>query len=127
MKAAAAEEKFDFGNPRPLPDEYPLPRPSVADQVFPTANGHVSFGGPYLNYYEGQCKHVPREWERRADMLFFKGGSLESVGLKPKPEYTAAEIMAALRWLLGSWSPKHEEKAATVGFALSKWCEVIDQ
>ncbi len=119
-------EKFDFQNPRPLPEDYPLFDVDPVSAVFSTARGHIHNGGMYLSYHEGQCKLVPREWQDKASSLFFRGGSLEGLGLRPRADLgddAAPRIRMALRLLLGSFEPKHEEKEATVGFALMKWCE----
>lgn len=119
--------KYDSRNPRPLPDDMPLKSDLTgADIVFPTASGHLHDGGAYLSYYDGQCGLVDRDWCRKAGSLFFSGGSLAGLGLKIRPDLNPSHVHANLRWLLGSWGAKHEEKEATVGFALSKWCEPLE-
>jgi len=116
-------KKYDHNNPRPLPEDMPLLDLGAVDMAFSTANGHLHSGGRYLSYYEGQCDLVPAEWQKRANTLFFKGGGLDGLGLKIKTGLDRAKVQANLHHLLSSWGPKHEEKAATVGFALMKWCE----
>lgn len=109
----------------PLPDDYPLFDVDDISIVFSTAQGHVADGGPYLDYYAGQCRDVPRAYKDKANHLFFHGGSLADIGLKAREGYDAARVRRAIQYLLGSFAPKHEEKEATVGFALMKWCEPL--
>lgn len=110
----------------PLPDDYPLFDVSDADVAFSTASGIIGEGGYYLRRSPPQYGLVPREWENKASHLFFRGGGLAAVGLKPREGYDLKRIMRALRFLLSSFEPSHEQKEATVGFALMKWCEPID-
>lgn len=116
---STAERKPDL----PLPDDYPLFDVDNISLVFSTAHGHVADGGPYLDYYGGQCRAVPREYKEKASHLFFCGGSLADIGLKAREGFDAVRVRRAVQYLLGSFAPKHEEKEATVGFALMKWCE----
>jgi len=37
--------------------------------------------------------------------------------------FKSKRVYRALTFLLSSWEPSSEQKSATVGFALSKWCE----
>ena len=106
-----------------LPEEYPLFDVSDANLVFSNASGYVSDGGYYLDYYRKQTEYVPAEYQDKASELFFRGGTLQSIGLKAAPGFDETKIIRALKFLLSSWSPKHEEKIATVGFALMKWCQ----
>lgn len=116
--------KYDFHNPRPLPEAMPLNTGlTSADVVFSTASGVLHKGGAYLDYYEGQCGLVPREWQVKANTLFFNGGALADLGLQVKRGLDPAVVRANIRWLLSSWNPKHEQKQSTVGFALMSWCE----
>jgi hypothetical protein len=55
--------------------------------------------------------------------LFHRGGVLADHGLTPKEGYTLAQIMPALRALMGSWAPKHEIKIGTCAVALANWCD----
>lgn len=119
------EVKYDFSNPRPLPDEYPMPTLSGVDVAFSTARGCLHQGGAYLSYHEGQCGLVDRKWEKVADALFFNGGKVEDHGLKLREGIDKATAYNTLRWLLSSWEPKQEQKSATVGFVISKWWEPI--
>lgn len=107
----------------PLPDDYPLFDVSDADVAFSTASGIIGEGGYYLRRSPPQYGLVPDEWSDKANKLFFHGGKLADIGLKPRDGYDSKRIYRALRFLLTSWEPSHEQKEATVGFALMKWCE----
>lgn len=109
-----------------LPDDYPLFDVSDVDLAFSTASGTVDRGGYYLRRSPPDYGLVPREYRDKADTLFFKGGSLGAIGLKPREGYDQKRILRALRFLLTSWEPSHEQKSGTVGFALMKWCEPVD-
>lgn len=108
-----------------LPDDYPLFDVEDVDVVFSTAGGYVATGGRYLSRADRQCYLVPREYQDKADHLFYRGGSLADIGLKPRGGNDLKRIMRALRYLLSSWEPSAEEKSGTVGFALMKWCEPL--
>lgn len=108
-----------------LPEEYPLFDVNDADIAFSTAGGTIANGGRYLDYNSGQTRLVPSDYVDKANSLFFNGGSLADVGLRPREGHDQTKIMRALRYLLSSWEPKHQAKEATVGFALMKWCEPI--
>lgn len=107
----------------PLPEDYPLFEVTDADVAFSTASGIIGQGGYYLRRSPPQYSLVPREWRDKANQLFFNGGKLESIGLKPREGFESKRIYRALRFLLSSWEPSHEQKEGTVGFALMKWCE----
>jgi hypothetical protein len=120
---------YDFRNPRPLPDDYPVFDLTDAQVAFST------FGGArYLNYYEGQCDLVPREWQKLASTMFFRGAQKADNGdwligetrLKVKDGIDPVKAGRCISALLRSFEPKHEEKEATVGFALSKWFDRVD-
>ncbi len=67
---------------------------------------------------------VPQEYKREARRLFFEGGEI------PKFDSRVDRAMAAkaIRAWLGSFSPAHEAKESTVGYALWVWStpEAID-
>lgn len=107
----------------PLPDDYPLFDVGAIDAAFPTASGIFGEGGYYLRRDPPQYSLVPREYQDKAGKLFFNGGKLEEIGLRPREGLDSKRIYLALRFLLGSWEPSHEQKISTVGLALMKWCE----
>lgn len=108
-----------------LPDDYPLFDVDDLSVAFSTADGVIGEGGYYLRRYPPQYSLVPREYSDKASYLFFNGGSLADVGLKPRDGFDSKRILRALRFLLSSWGPSHEQKEGTVGFALMKWCEPL--
>lgn len=65
-------------------------------------------------------------WSEIANLLFFQGGKLSDHGLHLRPDIDGAMAMANLQACLGSFAPKHEHKAAGVGYLLSLWCDRID-
>lgn len=58
-----------------------------------------------------------------ASKLFFNGGRLSDFGLSYKSGIDVSKAQRAIQAWLCSFEPKHEHKIATVGYALSKWCE----
>src|SRR5260221_475266 len=58
-----------------------------------------------------------------ASQIFFKGGRLSDYGVQFKPGVDQNSAMRAIRAWLCSFAPKHEVKIATVGMAISDWCE----
>ena len=110
----------------PLPESYPLFDVSDVDLAFSTASGIIGDGGYYLRRSPPQYSLVPREWRDKANKLFFKGGGIASIGLKPRDGFEEKRILRALRFLLSSWEPSHEQKEATVGLALMQWCEPVE-
>lgn len=109
-----------------LPSDYPLFDVADADVAFSNASGVIGEGGYYLRRSPPQYSLVPDEYVDKASTLFFKGGDLGAIGLKPRAGHDLKRIMRALRFLLTSFEPSHEQKEATVGFALMKWCEPIE-
>ena len=96
----------------------------VPDFDMPT----VAFGARLDEYPEWD--DLPDEFRKErhpccdvASMLFFNGGELSDYGLKLKPEIDNKKALNAIRAWLGSWEPKHEHKIASVGYALSQWCD----
>lgn len=111
----------------PLPEDYPLFDVADVDLAFSTASGIIGEGGYYLRRSPPQYSLVPREWRDKANAIFFEGGPLERVGLKVREGLDSTRVHRALRFLLTSYEPSHEQKSATVGLALMKWCEPLPQ
>lgn len=61
-------------------------------------------------------------WSTRlvADWFFY---GLKSLELIPKPGIDKAKAMRHIRTIMGSFSPKHEDKEAACAFYLSQWFE----
>ena len=107
----------------PLPEDYPLFDVDDVSVAFSTAGGVIGEGGYYLRRSPPQYSLVPREYRDKASTLFFRGGGLSAIKMKPREGYDEKRILRALRFLLSSYEPFHEQKEATVGLALMKWCE----
>jgi len=78
----------------------------------------IAFGARSEAFFDRRdLPEVPKEYCDRAMALFYGGGQL--------PEFDARvdrklAIRAVKAWL-GSWSPAHESKEATVGYAFWVW------
>ncbi len=64
---------------------------------------------------------------RAISMLFYKGGSFESVGIRVRDGVDAKKVMRYVRATAGDFGPKHEHKIGGIGHMLAKWCEVIPE
>ena len=62
---------------------------------------------------------VPSEYEDLAQKLFFDGGAIPEL----PQSIDRKKAIKALRAWLRSFSPAHEEKIATVGYALWLWTD----
>lgn len=60
-----------------------------------------------------------------ASQFFYKGGTLESAGIRARDGVDATKVYRYMRATLGDWGPKHEHKIGGIGHMLAKWCEVI--
>lgn len=87
--------------------------------------------GARLNQYP-EMSIIPEEFRRHSgrfqeivSSIFFRGGTIESFGLRLKPSLNRPAAMAAIRAWLCSFDPKHEHKTATIAWALSEWCEAV--
>jgi len=93
-----------------------LPIPEFSDEG-------IAFGLNPDNYFDKKnLPKVPPVFENLAHKLFFEGGRL--------PEFPDAidkvKSMKVVRAWLGSYTPAHEEKMATVGYALWVWSTSSD-
>jgi hypothetical protein len=85
---------------------------------FDTAS--VAFGADRLAYLpRHELPDVPRKYMDMASGLFFSGGSLP----KFAPQVDGQKAARAVRAWLSSWEPSHEQKEATVGYALWLWTD----
>ncbi|MDR5728890.1 MAG: hypothetical protein RB191_15845 [Terriglobia bacterium] len=115
IKAAPAD-----GSRLPVPD---LDGPSV---VF----GNIKF--------MPKMADIPEEFHRHSNVFvsavstwFFSGAKFESgvltVGskrFKAAPGIDANKALRAIKAVLGSWEPKHQEKEAACGYMLSQWFDL---
>lgn len=112
---------------KPVPPSKPIPTSEGIHSVPQLDDADAAFGN---------IKHLPRmadlpeQFQRArhpfcevAQQLFFKGGALESHGLRIKAGLDTRGVMRAIRAALCSWEPSHEHKIAGVGFLLDQWCE----
>lgn len=89
---------------------YPVPKFNDAS---------IAFGAEDKDYFKrNNLPDVPRKYKDMALRLFYKGGALPD-GVSPKVD--KADAMRYLQAMLGSWSPSHEAKESTVGYALWVW------
>lgn len=100
---------------------FPVPELSERDAAFGADRKH------YISY-----RDLPKEFAtmrhpmcKVADALFFDGGKLADHGIRFKADVDPKKAMLAIRSLLCSFAPKHEEKIGTVGIALANWCEPV--
>ena len=78
----------------------------------------VLLGADKTSYFSrDNLPEVPKEFEEKAQELFFEGGKL--TGLNKKVSINRATRM--LKSLLGSFEPSHEAKITTVAYALWLW------
>lgn len=79
----------------------------------------LAFGAPIEAFFPDRydLPHVPREHAGAAMELFYEGGKLPDFD----PRVDRALATRAMKAWLGSWAPSHEQKEATVGYALWVW------
>lgn len=97
---------------------FPIKELNGPDVVFPT-----SVKGMMPDY-----KDIPEEfrrdrtkWNQLVSAMFFQG--LKKLELKPKPGVDKDKAYRHIRYILGSWEPKHEHKEAGAAFLFSEWFE----
>jgi hypothetical protein len=93
----------------------PVPAFTDADAVF-GANRRSFFNRHDIPY-------VPSKYTEMASSLFFSGGKVPAFS----DDIDRAAAMRALRAWLSSFSPAHEAKIATVGYALWAWIEGVER
>lgn len=93
----------------------------------------VAFGAPqkfFLNreqlggWYGLYGDNSKTPFHACAESLFSKGGKLADYGLTFKADVDHVKAFKAIRALMSSFAPKHEEKIGTVAVALANWCDV---
>lgn len=55
--------------------------------------------------------------------LFYKGGTLSDLGLRPKEGVDESKVYRVLKACLGDFAPSHEHKIGGTGYLLSQWYE----
>ena len=82
------------------------------------SDSEVAFGAAASRYFNRHdLPDVPREFEDKANDLFFKGGKVQGLA----PQVDSGKAYRALRAWLASFAPSHESKETTVGYALWLW------
>jgi hypothetical protein len=66
----------------------------------------------------------PSKWNRLVSAMFFSG--LKKLDLKPKPGVDKNKALCHIRYILGSWEPKHEHKEAGAAFLFNEWFEDVE-
>lgn len=99
---------------------WPIKDLSAVDRAFPT-----SIRGMMPEY-----KDIPREftnggtkWNELVSAMFFLG--LKKLELKPRPGVDKDKAMRHIKYILGSWEPKHEHKEAGAAFLFNEWFEDV--
>ena len=65
--------------------------------------------------------HGDTKWHKLVADMFFCG--LKKLDLKPREGVDPKKAMRHIRYVLGSWEPKHEHKTAGVAWLLNEWFE----
>ena len=101
---------------------FPIKAVSKVDSIFPTTV--KDFIPPY--------DAIPKEfkawngsrWELQfVQDAFYRG--MINIKTLPKDGVDSDAAMAHIRYVLGSWEPKHEHKVAGVAFLLNDWFEIV--
>lgn len=78
-----------------------------------------------------EYKDIPKEftsgntkWNELVSAMFFTG--LKKLELKPKPGIDQKKALRHIRYILGSFEPKHEHKEAGAAFLFNEWFESVD-
>lgn len=66
----------------------------------------------------------PTKWNKLVSAIFF--GGLKKLELRPKPGVDQEKAFRHIRYIMGSWEPKHEHKEAGCAFLFSEWFEDVD-
>jgi len=77
-----------------------------------------AFGADAKDYFmRRDLPEVPRKFTAEAMRMFYEGGAFPEFG----DDVDAVKAKRAIKAWLSSWSPSHEAKEATVGYALWVW------
>jgi len=80
----------------------------------------VAFGADTNRFFDQRTlPNIPAKFDDMACGLFYDGGALPET----HPSVDRKKAARALRAWLGSFSPSHESKMATVGYALWLWTD----
>lgn len=104
----------------------------IAGHKIPEQSGLTAAFGADLNAYP-PLDDMPDEYQRNraegceiASSLFYKGGKMSDFGRALKKGVDNEKFLLTLRALLSSYSPKHEQKIATVGLLIDTYTEKLN-
>lgn len=95
---------------------YPIQNVSDTQLVFPTNTGGMI---PDYETIPDEFKHGNTKWNRLFNDWFFRG--LEKYKIIPKDGVNLGKALRHIRYVMGSWEPKHEHKEAGVVFLMNEW------
>lgn len=87
---------------------------------------YISYGGRQDS--KSPCRDLERALPaeaQAASMLFYQGGRLSDYGFQVKAGLDRAKVHSALRGLLCSFEPSHEQKIGTAALAIHRWCDPV--
>lgn len=93
-----------------------------ADAAFPTSTKGMM---PEYKDIPGEFKDFNKKtkWNDLVSAMFFCG--LKSLDLKPKPGVDRGKALRHIKYILGSWEPKHEHKEAGAAFLFCEWFDDV--
>lgn len=105
-----------------MKDETTMPTPEKNGLTFwpipEFSDPECAFGAQADKFFSRyELPDVPRQFEDKAGQLFFAGGKVETFA----PQVDTKKAYRALRAWLSSFAPAHEEKEATVAYAIWLW------
>jgi len=102
---------------------WPIKDIDRVNAVFPTSvKGMMP---DYKDIPEEFTDHNNRgKWGKLVTQMFFVG--LKKLELKPRPGVDKDKALRHIRYILGSWEPKHEHKEAGAAFLFNEWFEDVE-
>ena len=110
-----------------MSERFPIRDVSDVDLAFPASV--KGFLPPYEDLPKDAKGFRPAgeyaAWGRFVSDWFYRGlGSLE---LKPREGVDEAKALRHIKYVMGSWEPKHEHKMAGVVWLLHEWFESVER
>jgi hypothetical protein len=100
------------------PAVFPVHEFDGIDLAFPTKTKGLM---PEYAEIPKEFKAGRTKWNQLFADCFYSG--LKSLELTPKEGIDKNKAWAHIRYIMGSWEPKHEHKEAAVAYLLSQWFE----
>jgi len=98
-------------------------------KIFEVSDLEMAFG--VENQKIPKTSDIPQEfwdektyWNKLFSTLFFKGGEITNI--IPKEGVDSDKALRAIKAVMRSWEPKHEDKEAIVAYMFSQWFENIN-